>query len=85
MEVIVNFLSMFVVGMACFDLIKAIINKNGVGDAYLFFLTFVPTLFCDAAGTVGQIVGTVFLLIMFAINHHPKLHAKFWEPAFPNG
>jgi hypothetical protein len=47
MEAIINFLSVFVVGVACFDLIKAIINKNGIGDAYLSFLTFVPTL-CSA-------------------------------------
>lgn len=85
MEVIINFLSVFVVGMACYDLIKAIINKNGIGDAYLSFLTFVPTLFCNAAGTVGQIVGTAMLLFMFTIMHHHKMYAKFWEPAFPNG
>ena len=81
MEMLVDFLSVFIVGMACLDLFK----KNGIGDAYMYFLTFVPTIFCRAAGTVGLIVGTTFLVIMILIHFRPKLYAKFWEPAFPNG
>lgn len=82
---IVDAIMLVLVVCSVYDLVKAIITEQGIGSAYLRFLMVVGSILCIPTGPVGQFVGSMLVFVMCAIECSSTLHAKFWEPAFPNG